>query len=67
MPRCEATAYREPDGQYSWVYFKDNQFQEIGGANLTLANVVNAMRDKIATEANVGQAKVVTLAAEIPG
>lgn len=66
MPSFKAQAFREPDGQYSWIYFKDNSFQVVGGANLTLNAAVNAMRDKIAAEPNVANATEVTLSAEIP-
>lgn len=66
MPNFRAEAFREPDGQYSWVYFKDGQFQIVGGQNQTLSAAVNAMRDKIALEPNVANAQTVTLAADIP-
>lgn len=66
MPTCEVRIIREPDGQYSWLYYKDNKYQEFGGANLTLAAAFNAGRDKIAAEANVGQSKEITLIADVP-
>lgn len=66
MPSCRAQAYREPDGQYSWMYFKNDQFVEVGGQNQTLAAAFNAMRDKIALEANVGNTQTVSLEVLIP-
>lgn len=66
MPYFEAIGYREPDGQYTWVYLKDGNFQVVGGQNQTLDAAVTAAKNKIATEANVANTSEFRLAANIP-
>lgn len=66
MPFCEGRFIRQPNGQYTWLYYKDNLFQEIGGTNLTLTGVFNGIRDKIALEAGVGNSKEGSVAIQTP-
>ena len=66
MPLCEVRIVKEPDNQYTWLYYKGERFQEVGGSNLTLAAAFNAGRDKIASEPNVGNAREVFIQADIP-
>ena len=66
MPVCEVRIIKEPDNQYTWLYYKDDRFQEVGGTNMTLAAAFNAGRDKIALEPNVAQSKEIHVVANIP-
>ena len=66
MPVCEVRIVKEPDNQYTWMYYKDGRFQEVGGTNLTLSAAFNAGRDKIALEPNIANAKEVFIQADIP-
>ena len=66
MPRCEGRFFREPDGQYTWLYFKDNKFVDVGGANLTLSVAFNGIRDRIAAEPNVELSESGVVIVDVP-